>query len=46
VQTQDANNYLSSVFPYLLLWRETYGTSDACKCSNCDLIFCSIRQMY
>lgn len=25
VQTQDANNYLSSVFPYLLLWRETYG---------------------
>jgi hypothetical protein len=45
VQTQDANNYLSSVFPYLLLWRETYGMSDACKCSKCDLIFCSIKQM-
>ncbi|XP_025808604.1 cytochrome P450 714C3-like isoform X1 [Panicum hallii] len=25
VQTQDANNYLSTLFPHLLLWRETYG---------------------
>nr|CAB3490751.1 unnamed protein product [Digitaria exilis] len=25
VQTQDANNYSLTVFPHLLLWRETYG---------------------
>ncbi|CAM0150218.1 unnamed protein product [Urochloa decumbens] len=25
VQTQDANNYLPTVFPHLFLWRETYG---------------------
>ncbi|RLM69426.1 hypothetical protein C2845_PM17G00170 [Panicum miliaceum] len=25
VQMQDANNYLSTLFPHLLLWRETYG---------------------
>ena len=45
VQMQDANNYLSTLFPHLLLWRETYGRSDACKCYNCDLIICSIRLM-
>ncbi|CAM0150731.1 unnamed protein product [Urochloa decumbens] len=25
VQTQDANNYLPTVFPHLFLWREAYG---------------------
>ena len=45
VQMQDANNYLSTLFPHLLLWRETYGRSDACKHYKCDLIVCSIRLM-
>jgi hypothetical protein len=38
LQMQHTNNYLSTVFPHPLLWRKTYGMSDACKYYNGDLI--------